>query len=151
MIDETEHTCKFCYYEYFDGRAYPCSMCVCGEERKDMFQPSRKLHKYGLIEKKDGEWATDFIDRKTEPTVDKDINVRSKDEPKTQMKTQNSNVISVYDGVSEAVRCAMCSNPNKSVRGCDGACSYDEKLYERIMKATAESVADTPQTEREGE
>ena len=64
---------------------------------------------------------------------------------------KNSNVISVYDGVSEAVRCAMCSNPNKSVRGCDGACSYDEKLYERIMKAIAESVADTPQTEREGE
>ena len=93
----------------------------------------------------------EVADGKTEPTVDKDINVRSKDEPKTQMKTQNSNVISVYDGVSEAVRCAMCSNPNKSVRGCDGACSYDEKLYERIMKAIAESVADTPQTEREGE
>ena len=38
------------------------------------------------------------LDRKTEPTiskmeqVDKDINVRSKDEPKTQMKTQNSNL-----------------------------------------------------------
>ena len=41
----------------------------------------RKLFKYGLIEKKDGEWTTDFIDRKTEPPFDKDINVRSKDEP----------------------------------------------------------------------
>ena len=69
----------------------------------------------------------------------------------TQNSNKNANVISVYDGVSEAVRCAMCSNPNKSDRGCDGACSYDEKLYERIMKAIAESVADTPQTEREGE
>ena len=39
MVDETEHTCQFCYYEYFDGRAYPCSMCVCGEERTDQFQP----------------------------------------------------------------------------------------------------------------
>ena len=28
----------------------------------------RKLHKYGLIDKKDGEWTTDFIDRKTEPS-----------------------------------------------------------------------------------
>ena len=28
----------------------------------------RKLHKYGLIEKKDGEWTTDFIDHKTELT-----------------------------------------------------------------------------------
>ena len=85
----------------------------------------RKLHKYGLIEKKDGEWTTDFIDHKTEnssekpnncedlqdwkdrmwaeaivtePTiskmeqVDKDINVRSKDEPTTQTETQNSNL-----------------------------------------------------------
>ena len=79
--------------------------------------------------------------------------IRQADTPQTetQNSNKNSNVISVYDGVSEAVRCAMCSNPNKSVRGCDGACSYDEKLYERIMKAIAESVADTPQTEREGE
>lgn len=71
------------------------------------------------------------------------------DTPQTesQNSNKNSNVISVYDGVSEAVRCAMCSNPNKSDRGCDGACSYDEKLYERIMKAIAESVADTPQTD----
>lgn len=69
---------------------------------------------------------------------------------KTQNSNKNSNVISVYDGVSEAVRCAMCSNPNKSDRGCDGACLYDEKLYERIMKAIAESVADAPQTESTG-
>ena len=78
-----------------------------------------------------------------------------KDEPTTQTKTQNSNkksnVILVSDGVSEAVRCAMCSNPNKSDRGCDGACSYDEKLYKRIMDAIDKSRVDTPQTEREGE
>lgn len=35
----TEHTCENCYYRYFDSKAYPCSMCVCGEERKDMWQP----------------------------------------------------------------------------------------------------------------
>ncbi|MBQ1296168.1 MAG: hypothetical protein IIY21_19130 [Clostridiales bacterium] len=74
------------------------------------------------------------------------------DTPQTesQIETQNSNVISVYDGVSEAVRCAMCSNPNKSDRGCDGACSYDEKLYKRIMDAIDESRVDTPQTESTG-
>ena len=69
-------------------------------------------------------------------------------QPETQNSNKNSNVISVYDGVSEAVRCAMCSNPNKSDRGCDGACSYDEKLYKRIMDAIDESRVDTPQTER---
>ena len=74
---------------------------------------------------------------------------RQADTPQTetQNSNKNSNVILVSDGVSEAVRCAMCSNPNKSDRGCDGACSYDEKLYERIMKAIAESTADTPQTD----
>ena len=44
-MDETEHTCQFCYYEYFDGRAYPCSMCGCGEERKDMFMPKGRQNK----------------------------------------------------------------------------------------------------------
>ena len=117
-------------------------------------------------------------DRKTEPTgynlspVDKDINVRSKDEaqlseiptskchyepkdePTTQIKTQNSNknsnVISVYDGVSEAVRCAMCNNPNKSDRGCDGACLYDEALYKKIIDAIHKcqyEPKDEPQTD----
>ena len=89
-------------------------------------------------------YATDFCnygEREGEPTT----------QTETQNSNKNSNVISVYDGVSEAVRCAMCSNQNKSDRGCDGVCSYDEKLYERIMKAIAESIADTPQTEREGE
>ena len=52
----------------------------------------RKLHKHGLIDKKDGEWTTNFIERKTEncsekpnnstrskmEQVDKDTNVRSK-------------------------------------------------------------------------
>ena len=46
----------------------------------------RKLHKYGLIEKKDGEWTTDFIDRKTEPTISKMEQVE--DEPQTDWKDQ---------------------------------------------------------------
>ena len=33
----------------------------------------RKLHKHGLIEKKDGEWTTDFIDRKTEPQIEPNL------------------------------------------------------------------------------
>ena len=45
MDKDLEHTCQFCYYEYFDSRAYPCSMCVCGEERKDMFQPKGRQNK----------------------------------------------------------------------------------------------------------
>ena len=65
----------------------------------------RKLFKYGLIEKKDGEWTTDFILvpvlRKDEPTiskmeqVDKDINVRSKGEPQTNADQHVQHVGSV--------------------------------------------------------
>lgn len=71
------------------------------------------------------------------------------DTPQTETKTetQNSNVILVSDGVSEMIRCAMCNNPNQSYKGCDGACSYDEKLYKRIMDAIDESRVDTPQTD----
>ena len=44
----------------------------------------RKLFKYGLIEKKDGEWATDFIERKTEPTISK---MEQVEEPQTDCLT----------------------------------------------------------------
>jgi hypothetical protein len=42
MIDKEEHTCEYCYYDWFDSRAYPCSMCIYGEKRRDMFKP--KVH-----------------------------------------------------------------------------------------------------------
>ena len=49
----------------------------------------RKLHKYGLIEKKDGEWTTDFIERKDESNSEKPNNStiskmeQVEDEPQT--------------------------------------------------------------------
>ena len=39
---QPEHGCEFCYYKRFDARAYPCSLCIFGEERTDMFQPKMK-------------------------------------------------------------------------------------------------------------
>ena len=148
MIDETEHTCKFCYYEYFDGRAYPCSMCVCGEERKDMFQPSRKLHKYGLIEKKDGEWATDFIDRKTEPTVDKDINVRSKDEPQTD--TEIAKAI-VHKMIDDAV-IAEDAYPDLRQKMHDAVDEYEPQTEDEILREQCRAfMGIVEQTKREGE
>ncbi|MBQ1293138.1 MAG: hypothetical protein IIY21_03825 [Clostridiales bacterium] len=38
----TEKGCDNCYYSYFDEKAYPCSLCIRGIERTDMWQPSRK-------------------------------------------------------------------------------------------------------------
>lgn len=64
----TEKGCDNCYYSYFDERAYPCSLCIRGIERTDMWQPSRKTK--ATISKME--------------QVDKDINVRSKTEPQTE-------------------------------------------------------------------
>ena len=51
-------------FEYPDDD-YMTMECLC-----------RKLHKYGLIEKKDGEWTTDFIAHKTEPQTNADQHVQ---------------------------------------------------------------------------
>ena len=37
--------------------------------------------------------------------------------------------------LEEAIRCAMCTNPIKSYRGCDGGCKVDEQMYKNVMEA----------------
>ena len=37
--------------------------------------------------------------------------------------------------LGEAIRCAMCTNPIKSDRGCDGGCKVDEQMYKKVMEA----------------
>ena len=59
----TEKGCDNCYYTYFDERAYPCSLCVRGIERTDMWQPSKKTKA-----------------EQTEPTISK---MEQVDEPQT--------------------------------------------------------------------
>jgi hypothetical protein len=39
MVDKG---CDNCYYEYFDEKAYPCSLCIRGIERTDKWQPNKK-------------------------------------------------------------------------------------------------------------
>lgn len=41
-----EKSCEFCFYECFDGRAYPCSLCIRGLERQEMFKPKTLLGKH---------------------------------------------------------------------------------------------------------
>ena len=41
-LEKESRYCINCYYETFDASAYPCSMCIRGEERTDMFQPRKK-------------------------------------------------------------------------------------------------------------
>ena len=37
--------------------------------------------------------------------------------------------------LEEAIRCAMCTNPIKSYRGCDGGCKVDEQMYKNVVEA----------------
>ena len=36
---EQDHTCEFCYYEFFDDKAYPCSRCMCNQPTENMWRP----------------------------------------------------------------------------------------------------------------
>lgn len=36
---DNEKGCPNCFYENFDGKAYPCSMCIRGLKREDMWKP----------------------------------------------------------------------------------------------------------------
>lgn len=51
------------------------------------------------------------------------------------------------NGLEEAIRCAICENPIKSERGCDGSCRYDEKLLNRIIEAVNGCEAERPHGE----
>ena len=60
------------------------------------------------------DWLVEIADRKTEPTiskmeqVDKDINVRSKDEPQTERYCTNCK----HNGVIEDYECRTCNSMN---------------------------------------
>ena len=44
------------------------------------------------------------------------------------------------EGLEEGIRCAMCTNPMRSDRGCDGGCQYDEALYNRICEVVRKNT-----------
>lgn len=56
---------------------------------------------------------------------------------------QESNLINVY-GLEEEIRCTMCKNPNRTDRGCDGGCEYDERLYDTIIKVLNGRINNLP-------
>ena len=42
--------------------------------------------------------------------------------------------------LEEAIRCAMCTNPMRSDKGCDGGCKVDERMYERVINAIKDLI-----------
>lgn len=37
------------------------------------------------------------------------------------------------NGLDEGIRCALCTNPRHTERGCDGGCQVNEHLYDEVM------------------
>lgn len=66
----TEKGCDNCYYTYFDERAYPCSLCIRGIERTDMWQPSKKT-------------KAEYTDTHDEAIKAMATLIKAKDEPQT--------------------------------------------------------------------
>lgn len=50
MSNSSEKSCGNCYYVAFDEKAYPCSMCTRGAERKDMFEPKRQYKALQMVD-----------------------------------------------------------------------------------------------------
>ncbi len=39
-----------------------------------------------------------------------------------------------------SIRCAMCTNPMKSDRGCDGGCRVDEEMYKKVLSVINKEI-----------
>ena len=65
----TEKGCDNCYYTYFDEKAYPCSLCIRGIERTDMWQPSKKT-KADLKDEPQLKGSKRLLKGKTEPQTE---------------------------------------------------------------------------------
>lgn len=55
------------------------------------------------------------------------------------------------EGLDEEIRCEMCRNPMRSDTGCDGGCTYDKKLYEKIVHLLNERIKPLPNIKPEPE
>ena len=52
------------------------------------------------------------------------------------------------EGLDEEIRCEICRNPMHTSRGCDGNCTYDEKLYEKIMQILDRRIKQLPSAQQ---
>ena len=94
----------------------------------------RKLHKHGLIDKKDGEWTTNFIDCKTENNSEETNNstiskMEQVDEPQTQL----------------SAKCLECNNSKACKENHWEDCRYEPLGYE--VTAVVGTIKDEPQTD----
>lgn len=42
-MSDIERGCTNCFYEHFNGNAYPCSRCIHNVPQEDMWQPKKGI------------------------------------------------------------------------------------------------------------
>ena len=52
-------------------------------------------------------------------------------------------------GLDVGIQCAMCTNPMKSDRGCDGGCSVNKEMYKKVLDVINRHAQNAPYTEGE--
>lgn len=63
---------------------------------------------------------------------------------------ETSDTILIHtQGLEEGIRCAMCTNPIKSDRGCDGGCSVNETIYKKVIEVIDNQIAVQPIRKRD--
>lgn len=46
---------------------------------------------------------------------------------------ENDCILVHTQGLDMGIQCAMCTNPMKSDRGCDGGCSVNKEMYKKVL------------------
>lgn len=52
-------------------------------------------------------------------------------------------------GLDVGIQCAMCTNPMKSDRGCDGGCLVNKEMYKKVLDVIERHTQIAPYTEGE--
>lgn len=67
-----------------------------------------------------------------------------------EAKAYNDCILVHAQGLDVGIQCAMCTNPMKSDRGCDGGCSVNEDMYKKVLDVIKGQTVDWLKAEREG-
>lgn len=84
--------------------------------------------------------ATELVNSTSNKTIDGIIEI-----VKQLAEEYNNDYILVHtQGLDVGIQCAMCTNPMKSDRGCDGGCSVNEEMYKKVLDVIERHTHDAP-------
>lgn len=65
-----------------------------------------------------------------------------------EQQSDSDDVMAIHtQGLTEGIRCAMCTNSMKSDRGCDGGCVVDNEMYKKVIDTINNQMFSQPTSE----